>query len=344
VLAQTAWGSCSRLGEPRKARVLVISCCIPANPSPTPQKRRSRAASQGRHLSRALSIHRCPTVFISRSGLRSCAKDDDRFRVPPVMPVANNPAPIDQAARLDRRTSANLSGSPYTTFPNPFGQGANNRTTQESRATQDPRTMSYARTQHGEGEASSPARLARADRNGAPPINRAASGQRFSQPALREVNGTNGTHHARRGSDSLAQIGRRPSSAPGKKQGLAVTFANGNGASGSVSGGESDDDDESISNRLVPTKPPMLRSKSDYAKRMNDGESAGGERFPWDTWGARHGFEGHYQSEEMMSQLANVSPVVVSIALHCPLPTVILCAGLLHRRPTLKCPHRRSFP
>ncbi|KAI0808871.1 raptor N-terminal caspase like domain-containing protein [Xylaria sp. FL0064] len=49
-------------------------------------------------------------------------------------------------------------------------------------------------------------------------------------------------------------------------------------------------------------KPPLLRSKSDYVVRRDDTESVGE---PIHEWGARHGFEDHYQSEDIISQLAN---------------------------------------
>ncbi|KAI8632776.1 raptor N-terminal caspase like domain-containing protein [Xylariaceae sp. FL1651] len=49
-------------------------------------------------------------------------------------------------------------------------------------------------------------------------------------------------------------------------------------------------------------KPPLLRSKSDYAVRHEDSEPADDEIY---EWGARHGFEDHYQSEDIISQLAN---------------------------------------
>ncbi|KAI3327065.1 raptor N-terminal caspase like domain-containing protein [Xylariaceae sp. AK1471] len=49
-------------------------------------------------------------------------------------------------------------------------------------------------------------------------------------------------------------------------------------------------------------KPPLLRSKSDYVVRRDDQEPVEDEIY---EWGARHGFEDHYQSEDIISQLAN---------------------------------------
>jgi regulator-associated protein of mTOR len=62
-----------------------------------------------------------------------------------------------------------------------------------------------------------------------------------------------------------------------------------------------DDGDHGRSQRR---KPPLLRSKSDYVVRRDDQEPAEDEIY---EWGARHGFEDHYQSEDIISQLANVS-------------------------------------
>ncbi|KAK5626870.1 hypothetical protein RRF57_002585 [Xylaria bambusicola] len=56
------------------------------------------------------------------------------------------------------------------------------------------------------------------------------------------------------------------------------------------------------SDRSQRPKPPLLRSKSDYAVRRDDQEPVGGQVH---EWGARHGFEDHYQSEDIISQLAN---------------------------------------
>jgi len=64
-----------------------------------------------------------------------------------------------------------------------------------------------------------------------------------------------------------------------------------------------DDGDHSHTQR---PKPPLLRSKSDYVVRREAQEQEPVEDESYD-WGARHGFEDHYQSEDIISQLANVS-------------------------------------
>jgi regulator-associated protein of mTOR len=49
---------------------------------------------------------------------------------------------------------------------------------------------------------------------------------------------------------------------------------------------------------------PLLRSKSDYGPRNDNINS---QEDSVKDWGARHGFEDHYASEEYVAQLANVS-------------------------------------
>lgn len=49
----------------------------------------------------------------------------------------------------------------------------------------------------------------------------------------------------------------------------------------------------------------LLRSKSDFGPRSDDSDSQRHDSDGQD-WGARHGFEDHYASEEYVSQLANV--------------------------------------
>lgn len=49
---------------------------------------------------------------------------------------------------------------------------------------------------------------------------------------------------------------------------------------------------------------PLLRAKSDFGPKGEEVDSQ--EEEEWQGWGARHGFEDHYASEEYVSQLANV--------------------------------------
>lgn len=52
-------------------------------------------------------------------------------------------------------------------------------------------------------------------------------------------------------------------------------------------------------------KPPLMRSKSDYSRQADDGAESLFESGELSRWGARHGFEDHYQSEAIISHLAN---------------------------------------
>jgi regulator-associated protein of mTOR len=66
---------------------------------------------------------------------------------------------------------------------------------------------------------------------------------------------------------------------------------------------ESSQDESDVDHSTRP-KPFLHRSKSDYGPRGEDRDSQEEEM---QDWGARHGFEDHYASEEYVSQLANVS-------------------------------------
>ncbi|KAK1750220.1 raptor N-terminal caspase like domain-containing protein [Echria macrotheca] len=90
----------------------------------------------------------------------------------------------------------------------------------------------------------------------------------------------------------------RPSSAPGDKQLVRSTFSN-----RPASDDDDDDDDEPGPSR--PVKPPLLRSKSEHAVPDGEAREVPDEVSEIYEWGARHGFEDHYQSEEVISHLAN---------------------------------------
>ena len=92
-----------------------------------------------------------------------------------------------------------------------------------------------------------------------------------------------GAGHSSR--DSRASSQTRPTSAPG------VT-------------GDSSQDDSEVDKRKRRPKPLLMRSKSDFGPRGEDVDSPAED--DWQGWGARHGFEDHYASEEYVSQLANV--------------------------------------
>ncbi|KAH8686077.1 raptor N-terminal caspase like domain-containing protein [Tricladium varicosporioides] len=67
--------------------------------------------------------------------------------------------------------------------------------------------------------------------------------------------------------------------------------------------GESSQEESETDRRTSRSKPLLQRSKSDYGPRGEDLDWQGEEE--WQDWGARHGFEDHYASEEYVSQLAN---------------------------------------
>lgn len=89
---------------------------------------------------------------------------------------------------------------------------------------------------------------------------------------------------------------RRPSSAPDDN--------NQTSPGTTLHGGQSDDDDPTPVAR--PAKPPLLRSKSEHVVRLERDSPIEQAEEEYHDWGARHGFEDHYQSEEVISQLANV--------------------------------------
>lgn len=91
---------------------------------------------------------------------------------------------------------------------------------------------------------------------------------------------------------------RRPSSAPGDNQNETRPPST-NGL----------DQRAQPTNR--PSKPPLLRTRSDHPSRLldNGADSSNDEQTivaPAEDFGSRHGFDGHYQSEDIISQLANV--------------------------------------
>lgn len=64
--------------------------------------------------------------------------------------------------------------------------------------------------------------------------------------------------------------------------------------------------------RPAAARPPLLRSKSDVARPVeNNTELSDAIDGEVSRWGARHGFEDHYQSEDIISHLASVSDVAV---------------------------------
>jgi regulator-associated protein of mTOR len=72
---------------------------------------------------------------------------------------------------------------------------------------------------------------------------------------------------------------------------------------------ESSQDESEIDRTKKRPKSLLQRSKSDFGPR---GEERDSQEEGVQDWGARHGFEDHYASEEYVSQLANVSCTFLS--------------------------------
>lgn len=96
---------------------------------------------------------------------------------------------------------------------------------------------------------------------------------------------------------------RRPTSAPGQRNGNVSLETR---------------DDIGPHRPRRPTKPLLQRSKSEFGPRPVEEPEPVEEQIP--EWGAKHGFEDHYQSEHIISQLANVSrtsaPILASLSGH----------------------------
>ncbi|RYP28260.1 hypothetical protein DL767_007310 [Monosporascus sp. MG133] len=88
--------------------------------------------------------------------------------------------------------------------------------------------------------------------------------------------------------DDKSDTDRRPSSAPGYKNNNSLSLVTSH-----------DGFEQNRSRR--PVKPPLLRSKSEHMMRQD--EAASSPEGEIHEWGARHGFEDHYQSD-FVSQLA----------------------------------------
>jgi regulator-associated protein of mTOR len=143
-----------------------------------------------------------------------------------------------------------------------------------------------------------------------------SSSQPFTNGS-RNVNGNRPSHpHSQ--SRSLATVpvplSHRPLSAPGNKPQLrqSSSFSNAVTPIDNDDDDDDDDDDDGDDSRPVrPSKPPLLRSKSDHIGLHRDDGDRADEQFS--EWGARHGFEDHYQSEDIISQLANVGHTIFTI-------------------------------
>ncbi|KAL7621116.1 Target of rapamycin complex 1 subunit kog1 [Parahypoxylon ruwenzoriense] len=121
-----------------------------------------------------------------------------------------------------------------------------------------------------------------------------------NSPAMPSRLGSGGPTYPTRTSESMngrprtateerepVDLDRRPLTAPGNKHNISLIISH-------------DDSDQDPPKRA--SKPPLLRSKSEHIVRHEEADQADEEIH---EWGARHGFEDHYQSEDIISQLAN---------------------------------------
>ncbi|KAI1454300.1 raptor N-terminal caspase like domain-containing protein [Annulohypoxylon moriforme] len=106
--------------------------------------------------------------------------------------------------------------------------------------------------------------------------------------AARDSEPVNGRPRTATEERETVDLDRRPLTAPGNKHNISLMIS------------QDDSDHDKPSRRVVP-KPPLLRSKSEHIVKRED-DQTDEEIY---EWGARHGFEDHYQSEDIISQLAN---------------------------------------
>lgn len=140
-----------------------------------------------------------------------------------------------------------------------------------------------------------------------------SSGQRTvvaangSAPAMASRPGTNGMTGGNPSKDETSRFATVPNSVNGddvtsnEDEDRRPTSAPGRRNEQSSSEGR---DELNPPRTLRPNKPALLRSKSEYGPRQTEEEPATPEEHNQD-WGARHGFEGNYQTEQVL-QLANV--------------------------------------
>ncbi|KAG5929955.1 hypothetical protein E4U53_002330 [Claviceps sorghi] len=123
----------------------------------------------------------------------------------------------------------------------------------------------------------------RSDHNGSLPLAPTTNGEMSTSRFRGQVDSSPGRDDL--SSDTADDV--RPSDVPGEINGMDAAEGR-------------DDSEHDMPDR--PVKPSLHRSKSDFAPRLVEGSDTG--RRPR-GWGARHGFEHHYQSDHIISQLAS---------------------------------------
>ncbi|KAI1090033.1 raptor N-terminal caspase like domain-containing protein [Rostrohypoxylon terebratum] len=106
--------------------------------------------------------------------------------------------------------------------------------------------------------------------------------------AARDSEPVNGRPRTATEERETVDLDRRPLTAPGNKHNISLEIPQ-------------DDSDHDRPNRRLMNKPLLIRSKSEYTGRREGADQVDEE---FCEWGARHGFEDHYQSEDIISQLA----------------------------------------
>ncbi|PKS09396.1 hypothetical protein jhhlp_004011 [Lomentospora prolificans] len=114
-----------------------------------------------------------------------------------------------------------------------------------------------------------------------------------TQPSIVEASQTRGYNGFHQQTQDLDQ---RPSTAPGNRNGFVHPSHHSSRAE-SINSVQS-------SPRARPAKPHLLRSESEHVLRNDDKDLDDSDEEVY-NWGARHGFEDHYQSEDIITQLAS---------------------------------------
>ncbi|KAL2129624.1 hypothetical protein VTI74DRAFT_7524 [Chaetomium olivicolor] len=152
--------------------------------------------------------------------------------------------------------------------------------------------MSHLQAQYAEASAAAAPQQQQQNHHHQPHQN---GNMRSASPAYAPLRLDQPTANGRRGTTSPIPSSRRPSSAPGDQQ----TGPSTNG----VDAGHADNNNRSAIAMARPTKPPLLRSKSEHGLRHDGPDDEPDEEY-YDL-GARHGFEDHYLSEDIIAHLAN---------------------------------------
>ncbi|CAG8949534.1 hypothetical protein HYFRA_00007766 [Hymenoscyphus fraxineus] len=144
-----------------------------------------------------------------------------------------------------------------------------------------------------------------------PPLQNGTSGPLNPRPAVsndpvQHVPIVNGNHTAQVGVDPQAEPTSNPNIPLKGNDAVKGRRASLQSRPTSAPGSNAENEQEGSDRDKKNQKPKALvRSKSDFGPRGEEANAAAQEEEEWQGWGARHGFEDHYASEEYVSQLAN---------------------------------------